>query len=142
MSISSAANGRHVVTIEDEDVTPASGGAGVVLGRTRYRGLYFQDDEVATCWAVESFQRSPDGGAQKGFTVNLYEDGSTTVMAFEGDKKVREADDGNRFRGTWSFVSGSGRFEGITGGGDYEGRSYDGIAYSNVSGNVAVRGRK
>ena len=137
MSRNIAANGRHVVRVENEEVVEIPGGGGLSLGRTRYYGLYFHDSEVATCWAVETFERSPVGGSQKGFTVNLYSDGSTTVMSFEGRKSKLESKDRNSFEGAWTFVSGTGRFEGITGGGDYEGQSFEGIAYSNVSGNSA-----
>lgn len=139
ISASQAANGRHVVRVEHEESIAIPGSDGLVLGRTRYYGLYFHEDEVATCWAVESFERSPQGGSQKGFTVNLYKDGSTTVMAFEGGKKKIDSESRNTFEGGWRFVSGSGRFAGLEGGGDYEGESFDGIAYSNVSGNVAQR---
>ncbi len=137
--ISKAANGRHVVRVEHEESTEIPGSQGLVLGRTRYYGLYFHDDEVATCWAVETFERSPQGGSQKGYTVNLYKDGSTTVMAFEGGKSKMENESRNRFEGSWHFVSGTGRFVGLEGGGTYEGESFEGIAYSNVSGNVAQR---
>jgi hypothetical protein len=140
MSISSAAKGRHVVRVEHQEALPIPGDAGLTLGRTRYYGLYFHDDEVATCWAVESFERSAAGGSQRGYTVNVYADGSTTVIAFAGGKSALEPAEHTSFRGTWQFVSGSGRFEGITGGGDYEGESFEGIAYSNVSGSAARRG--
>lgn len=139
ISISQAANGRHVVHDEHEESTEIPGSQGLVLGRTRYYGLYFHESEVATCWAVETFERSPQGGSQKGYTVNLYKDGSSTVMAFEGGKSRIDGESRNTFEGGWRFVSGTGRFEGIVGGGDYEGESFEGMAYSNVSGNVAQR---
>ncbi len=137
MSFSAAANGRHVVRVESETVQEIPD-SDLVIGQTRYYGLYFQDGEVATCWAMESFERSPTGGSQKGFTVNRYKDGATTVMAFEGSKSLLDAAARNRFKGTWHFVSGSGRYDGITGGGEYEGESFEGIAYSNVAGNTAA----
>jgi len=136
MSFSSAANGRHVVRIEEQSEQEIPDSGGLVVGHTRYYGLYFHEGEVATCWAVEAFERRPDGGSQKGFTVNRYQDGATTVMAFEGEKSALHETARNRFRGTWRFVSGSGRFQGITGGGEYEGQSFEGIAYSNVAGNA------
>jgi len=132
-----AANGRHVVRIESQESTEIPGTDGVVFGQTRYYGLYFHEGEVATCWAIESFERDRTRGSQKGYTINLYQDGSTTVMAFQGEKAMLDARARNRFDGTWSFVSGTGRFAGIQGGGAYEGESFEGIAYSNVSGNVA-----
>lgn len=134
MDSSKAANGRHVVRIEREEVTDLPAG-GLSLGQTAYYGLYFHEDEVAQAWAMETFQRGPEGGFQRGLTINLYADGSSTTMAFEGAKTLM--DEGtNAFDGTWSFVTGSGRFAGITGGGSYDGRSFEGIAYSNVSGNA------
>jgi hypothetical protein len=138
-SVSKAANGRHVVRVEHEESMDIPGSQGLVLGRTKYYGLYFHDDEVATCWAVETFERSPQGGSQKGYTVNLYKDGSSTVMAFEGRKSKLGNESQNKFEGGWQFVSGTGRFAGIEGGGNYEGESFEGIAYSNVSGNVSQR---
>lgn len=139
MSLSKAANGRHVVRVERESVVQIPGSNGRELGQTYYFGLYFHDDEVAQSWAMETFERSPDGGSQRGVTINLYKDGSTTIMAFQGAKSALGEKDRNGFEGSWEFVSGSGRFEGILGGGNYEGESFEGIAYSNVSGNVAKR---
>jgi hypothetical protein len=134
MPIEMAANGRHVVRIERSDPVSTPGAPGHLLGTTYYYGLYFHSGEVATCWAVESYQRNPMGGSQRGYTVNLYKDGSTTVMTFQGEKAALETKERNRFDGTWQFVSGTGRFEGINGGGTYEGETFEGIAYSNVSG--------
>jgi hypothetical protein len=139
MSISKAANGRHVVRVERESVIEIPGGAGRILGQTYYYGLYFHDDEVAQAWAMETFERSPGSGSQKGLTINLYKDGSTTVMSFQGAKSDLGAKNRNGFEGSWEFVAGTGRFEGIGGGGSYEGESFEGIAYSNVSGNVGKR---
>lgn len=136
MSNSSPANGRHVVRIETENIIDIPGTSGRQLGQTYYRGLYFEDGEVVQSWAMETFERSPEGGSQKGMTINTYKDGSTTVMSFEGDKSFVDIKTRNGFEGRWSFVGGSGRFANIKGGGTYEGESYDAIAYSNVSGNV------
>lgn len=136
MSNSSPANGRHVVRIETENIIDIPGTSGRQLGQTYYRGLYFEDGEVVQSWAMETFERSPEGGSQKGMTINTYKDGSTTVMSFEGDKSFVDGKTRNGFEGRWSFVGGSGRFANIKGGGTYEGESYDAIAYSNVSGNV------
>jgi hypothetical protein len=139
LSISNAANGRHVVRVERESVVEIPGEEGRVLGQTYYYGLYFQDGDVARAWAMETFERSPGRGTQKGITINTYKDGSTTVMSFWGSKSALGDKDRNSFDGSWEFIGGTGRYEGITGGGDYEGESFEGIAYSNVSGNVAKR---
>ena len=139
MSMSNAANGRHVVRVERESTVEIPGSSGRVIGQTYYYGLYFQDDEVAQAWAMETFERSPGHGSQKGLTINVYKDGSTTVMSFQGAKSDLGEKDRNGFAGTWEFVGGTGRFEGIIGAGDYNGESFEGIAYSNVSGNVAKR---
>ena len=137
MSNSSPANGRHVVRIETENIIDIPGTSGRQLGQTYYRGLYFEDGEVVQSWAMETFERSPEGGSQKGITINTYKDGSTTVMSIEGDKSFVDGKTRNGFEGRWNFVGGSGRFANIKGGGTYEGESYDAIAYSNVTGNVA-----
>jgi hypothetical protein len=137
MPINKAANGRHVVRVERESVVEIPGDSGRVLGQTYYYGLYFHDDEVAQAWAMETFERSPGRGSQKGVTINLYRDGSTTVMSFQGGKSDLGEKSRNGFEGSWEFIGGTGRFEGIVGGGDYSGESFEGIAYSNVSGNTS-----
>lgn len=136
MSNHTPANGRHVVRVERESVVDIPGDEGRQLGQTHYRGLYFQDGEVAQCWAMETFERSPGQGFQRGITINTYADGSTTVMHFEGGKASLSGEGRNGFEGTWRFNGGSGRFSGIVGSGTYEGESFEGIAYSNVTGNV------
>lgn len=135
MTDTNPAVGRHVVRIEWENVIDIPNSDGRQLGQTYYRGLFFHDGEVAQAWAMETFERSPLGGTQKGLTINTYADGSTTVMSFRGGKTALGEQARNGFDGSWEFVSGTGRFEGISGGGDYEGQAYDGIAYSNVAGN-------
>jgi hypothetical protein len=140
MSGNQPANGRHVVHVEAVEVVNVPGAVEIAIGQTRYSGLYFQDNEVARAWAVESFQRGVGNGLQKGFTVNLYQDGSITVMSFEGDKTVKGDPTESRFEGRWTFSGGTGRFAGIQGGGTYEGESFGAMAYSNVSGAVSKLG--
>ncbi|MBY6120385.1 hypothetical protein KUV64_14720 [Mameliella alba] len=125
--------GRHVVRIEREEVVDIPDDPGRQLGQTYYQGLFFHEGEVAKSWAMETFERSPGGGTQKGLTINKYRDGSTTVMSFQGSKTALEQHAENGFDGTWHFVSGTGRFEGISGGGTYEGEAFSNIAYSNVT---------
>jgi len=137
MSISRTANGRHVVHVDHVETVSPFDKVEVIIGHTRYSGLYFQEDEVARAWAIETFQRGPGGGRQKGFTINLYSDGSTTVMSFEGEKSVQSDPAKSRFTGRWTFVDGGGRFAGIKGGGAYEGESFGTMAYSNVSGQAS-----
>ena len=140
MSVNQPANGRHVVHVEAVEVMNVPGAPEVAIGETRYSGLYFQEDEVARAWAVESFQRGGGGGRQKGFTVNLYQDGSITIMSFEGEKTMKGDLTESRFEGSWTFSGGTGRFAGIQGGGTYEGESFGTMAYSNVSGSVSKLG--
>lgn len=91
---------------------------------------------MAQAWAMETFERSRNGGSQKGITINSYRDGSTTTMSFEGAKSALGAASRNGFEGRWHFIGGTGRFAGIEGSGTYEGESFAGIAYSNVSGEI------
>jgi len=135
MSIVNPAVGRHVVRVEWEKVIEIPNSNGRQLGQTYYRGLFFHEGEVAQAWAMETFERSPQGGTQKGLTINTYADGSSTVMSFWGNKTALGEEARNGFDGAWEFVNGTGRFEGVSGGGSYEGEAYDGIAYSNVVGN-------
>ena len=136
MEKNAPANGRHVVRIEDENVIDIPGEEGRQIGQTYYYGLYFTGDDVAQAWAMEAFERSRDGGSQRGITINRYSDGSTTIMAFEGGKLAAQGAADIDFDGTWRFIDGSGRFDGISGGGTYVGEAFQGIAYSNVSGSV------
>ena len=57
-------------------------------------------------------------GTVEGYCQNTYEDGSTTIAKFQGALEPLE---GKRStgKGTFSYIKGSGRFEGIKGGGSW-----------------------
>jgi hypothetical protein len=131
----SPALGRHVVHARSRDPAPLPEEAGLALSRTEFAGL-FMGAEVARAWAVESAWSAPGAGGQRGYTVNLYADGSTTVMAFDGSKVVEDGRE--RIEGTWHFVAGIGRFAGIEGGGTYVSEGFGDHAYSDVTGTVTA----
>lgn len=136
---SECARGRHVVTLATVNAIDVAGDADLALGVTEYGGLgFFESGDVAQAVAVESAMRGSDVGGQRGYTVNVYADGSTTTMAFDGAKSADDDADRTAFSGTWHFVAGTGRFVGIEGSGEYAGRGFGNHAYSDFTGKASL----
>ncbi|MEJ2234492.1 MAG: hypothetical protein P8X67_11245 [Syntrophobacterales bacterium] len=62
-------------------------------------------------------------GTAEGYVTHIFEDGSTAISKWQGTIAPRE---GKRLtgEGTFSYIGGSGRFEGIKGGGSWTAKSY------------------
>jgi hypothetical protein len=55
-------------------------------------------------------------GTAQGYNQHTFPDGSTTVHKWEGNNKGK----GATWEGTWTFIKGTGKFEGIQGGGTWK----------------------
>jgi hypothetical protein len=64
------------------------------------------------------------GGQHRGYFAIKHPNGDTTFTAYEGANKITPKAGGppdNTFEGKWQYVGGTGKFEGISGGGTYKG---------------------
>ena len=105
----------HVFKVDDVD--------GHVIAIYERRGLGFFDGEVATYLNRAMLDSTKGKGNVEGYVIYTFEDGSTTVSRFQGTLEPRE---GKKFtgKGTYSYIRGSGRFEGIEGSGSWTAKSY------------------
>lgn len=61
-----------------------------------------------------------DSMTGRGYHVTTFANGDTTVVKFMGSGKLKDGKPVS-LKGTWSYVSGTGKFKGITGKGTYNG---------------------
>jgi len=54
--------------------------------------------------------------------MSTWEDGSTTVVKVEGTTTATQGGKISLFKGTYTYVKGTGRYAGIKGGGSYTGK--------------------
>jgi hypothetical protein len=105
----------HVFKVGDVD--------GHIIAIYERRGLGFFDGEVATYLNRAMFDATKGKGTVEGYVTYTFEDGSTTVSRFQGTIAPLE---GKRLtgEGTYTYIGGSGRFEGIKGDGKWTAKSY------------------
>jgi hypothetical protein len=110
--------GRHITQITKIHVFKVGDVEGHIIGIIQRRGLNFINGEVATFRNWLTFDITKGKGTAEGYSQVTYEDGSTTVGKFQG---TLEPIEGKRStgKGTFSYIGGSGRFEGIKGGGSW-----------------------
>ena len=87
------------------------------------RGLQTVSDENGkdskmTYWGTGDFIRGT--GMQHGYFITEHPDGDRDCGIFEG--KIAVTNGQVTIEGTWKFTHGTGRFEGISGGGTFKGR--------------------
>jgi hypothetical protein len=101
----------HVIKVGDVE--------GHIIAIFERRGLRFSDEgEVGSYVNWVTSDTIKGKGTHVGYNRITYEDGSTTVAKFEGTMEPLE---GRRStgKGTFTYIGGSGRFEGIKGGGTF-----------------------
>ena len=132
---------RHLTKMEVVKV-----GEGHIIGVSERSGLaIFEDGEVATTTAQSTFDSMQGSGTHQGYAQYVFEDGSTYVAKYQGTSKSADGGKTATFEGTFDYVSGTGRFEGIKGNGSYNGKRYlpgkDGGDYVvDVTGTYTVPG--
>ena len=100
------------------------------VGLHENRGLVFFDGgEVATALTIHTFDgRSTEArSTHAGYRRFTFEDGSTQVIRFEGTGGWNLEEDKFVYQGAYEYIHGSGRFDGIQGGGSDSGKSYDSV---------------
>ncbi len=84
----------------------------------------FSDGEVAVITATGTLDYDRGLGRYGGWVEYRFEDGSTKLARLEGEVTERLPDGGNLQEGTFTYVAGTGRFDGIEGSGTFSGRQY------------------
>lgn len=91
-----------------------------VCGRQKSSDGYW-DGAKLTYWGMGDL--TAGAGKQNGYFQNEHTNGDTTFGKFEGDVTVSSMQ--SRIEGTWTLTSGTGKFQGITGGGKFTATSTD-----------------
>ena len=115
--------GRNVSQINQMHVFKVGDVEGHIIAIYERRGLGFINGEVATYLNQVMLDTTKGKGKVEGYIIYTFEDGSTTVSKFQGTLEPRE---GKRSagEGTYTYIGGSGRFEGIEGSGSWTAKSY------------------
>ena len=114
--------GRVVYHFVKTEVMQAGDVPGHIIGIVDASGLVFPDTgEVATFSNKIILDLIKGTGSHQSYSVNTYEDGSTTVSKGKG-VTTAHSDGTSTFEGTYTYIGGTGRFAGIKGGGSYTGK--------------------
>lgn len=110
---------------------------GHVVGFYENTGLGFHDDGETTVIANKgTFDSIKGNGTSRGYLTKTFTDGSTYIVRHQGTSKPEG--DHNLQEGTYEYVSGTGRYVGIKGGGTYWGRSYGKMSVIDYDGKSIV----
>ena len=112
---------RHLTKVE---FIPVGDVKGHVVGVSERSGLaILESGEVATTTSKATFDSTKGSGTHQGYALYKFDDGSTYVSKYQG---AHTATGGGRntFKGTFEYISGTGRFEGIKGKSTYPGKRY------------------
>lgn len=119
--------GRIVAQVSQEDAKILEVGdvPGHSVMLVQARGLAFlESGEVAEVTATEIIDDTKGEATYHGYEILTFEDGSSVMSKFEGTGTTSEGGKFVDFKGTFSYTGGTGRFEGIDGGGTHEGRNH------------------
>ena len=123
----------ELISIGDEE--------GHVVGLFEKRGLGFHDSgEISIITEQGTFDYVNGSGPHQGYTINTYEDGSKTVLKFQGTTTQASEGTTSLLEGTFEIINGSGRFEGIEGDGSYTGKRLTTLTKEGARGDTYVDG--
>lgn len=83
---------------------------------------FFENGEFATFTSTYTVDYTNGSGPHWGYSLYTFEDSSTFATKEQGATTAEQGGKTSVFKGTFSFVQGSGRFRGIEGSGSYTGR--------------------
>jgi hypothetical protein len=114
--------GRSVYHMVKVDVVQVGDVPGHIVGVADARGLTFvENGDVGTYLNRIMFDYVNGSGPHWGYGVTTFPDGSTTVIKYEGTTTAQEGG-ASSFKGAYTYIGGTGRFEGIQGRGSYTGK--------------------
>lgn len=94
-----------------------------VVGIIRGSGLGFFDDGAVATHSIVIVHDFTDGtGPHSGYVTYTFEDGATLSLSYQGMSTTPAGQDSTLIEGKFTFVRGSGRFSGVAGGGQYQGK--------------------
>jgi len=123
----------HSIKVEEIEVGDVPGH---VVGVIEDKGLtFYENGEIATMSNVFTFDNTYGIGTAQGYSIYTFEDGSTQVHKWQ-ESWTEEG----LFKGTYTYVRGTGRFEGIKGSGSFSGKFFESIAtgYSDFTGTYTL----
>lgn len=119
----SAVKGRNIQSKAESSWTQVGEDQGHGIGSYTASGLTFHDGgEVSTYTSYGVYDWNQGGDWHRGYIVRSFADGSTTTAQYEGT--TASAAGATTWKGIYSFVAGTGRFENIEGQGTYSGVRY------------------
>jgi hypothetical protein len=96
---------------------------GHVVGVSEANGLTFPEKDEPGAYSVQvMFDYVNGSGPHWGYVTSTWEDGSTTVIKVEGTTTATQGGKISLFKGTYTYVKGTGRYAGIEGSGSYTGK--------------------
>ncbi|MEW6751801.1 MAG: hypothetical protein AB1505_12610 [Candidatus Latescibacterota bacterium] len=96
---------------------------GHVIGLIVQKGLSFAESgEVGTCTGYITIDYINGKGRHDGYSVVTYDDGSTQLSRAQGSTTPTRGGKRSKFEGSLTYVGGTGRFKGMSGGGSYTGK--------------------
>ncbi len=115
--------GRTVYHFNKVEVVKVGDAPGHIVGVAEGSGLNSLDNGEVAAYSNKITIDYVDGsGTFEGYGVNSYEDGSVTVVKVQGTTTALPGGKVSLFKGTYSFVKGTVRFEGIKGSGSLTGK--------------------
>jgi hypothetical protein len=105
-------HGRYVAEKAEGQAVKVGDVDGHVVGSYRRTGVAFRGEEISTFFGGVTVNFVNQVGPARGFSVEVFKDGSTIASRAEGEAKLDE----NKkpyFEGTYQCISGTGRWKGI-----------------------------
>ena len=123
----------HMIIKEEIEVGDVPGH---VVGVIEDKGLtFYENGEIATMSTVYTFDNTYGIGTAQGYSIYTFEDGSTQVHKWQESWPEK-----GLTKGTFTYLRGSGRFEGIKGSGSFTGKFFESIAtgYDDFTGTYTL----
>jgi hypothetical protein len=105
-------HGRYVVEKTEVRAVKVGDVDGHVVGSYHNTGVAFWGKEITTSFGGGTFDFVNQVGPVRGFTVDVFKDGSTITSRGEGEAKLDE-NKKQYFEGAYQCISGTGRWKGI-----------------------------
>ena len=133
-------HGRYVVEKAEFKVVEVGDVDGHIVGSFQKTGVFFglgsEEKEISTSFSGGTFDLVQQVGSVRGFTVNVFEDGSTLISQQEGKAKLDE-NKKQYLEGTYQCIFGTGRWKGIQCKGTWkESREANGMGVGEWSGTL------
>lgn len=122
-AVAETGKSRLVIRLSKTEVLQVPDVPGHAIGMVEQKGLNFHENgEVGTYSGWVLLDYTNGSGTHEGYGVTTFEDGSTQITRSEGSTKATKGGKISVFEGTFTFIGGTGRYEGITGKGSYTGK--------------------